>query len=327
MKKKLAYLLLAFALPVFLLSGSNLALNQVKPLLEVLQNRYGDTYRLCNLRAYKEEVALPAPYTYEEAPEDVHLTLIGDSYSFKIHPTAYRAKSFTHSTWRRPIPEPDPSQARNILVLETTERFTRERLGDITHFLERKRLSEYETRWEKLEKVYVLNNEDNLQSISFMDPLSLWLREMKASINQKWFGRIDENVAISNDGTHLYIQETIDSTLATSAFKFLSDDELDMMVENANSLYAFALQMGYDEVYFSVIPNKVTVMDRQYQGMDYNGLIPRLEQNSSLQWPLIKILDWIKAEHYYLGDTHWNFSGSDIWVKQVNAVLNPKKGE
>lgn len=321
MKKVLAYIILIPSLIILLLGSSEYTLNKVKPLLEYLQNRNGDTYRLCNLKAYKQQVPLPLNSKTPPSKPKVHVSLIGDSFSWKISRSDYQSGTFTHSTWRRPIPPADPNAEKNILIFETTERFCRERFGDISHFVENKRKREDTTTMDKLKKVFSFNAEDNLQSILFFDPISLFLREQKAAINQQWFGRIDENVYISSNSKHLYIKETIDTTEITSSFKYLSDAEVNAMVSNLNALFDLAKKEGYNEVYLSIPPNKVSVMDPDFEGLQYNQLIVRVEQHPALSMPVIPVISWITADDYYISDTHWNRKGIEKWMRLVNQII------
>lgn len=326
MKKVLAYIFLIPSLIILILGSSEYTLNKVKPLLEYLQNRNGDTYRLCNLKDYKQQVPLPENSKTPPSKPKVHLSLIGDSFSWKISRSDYQSGTFTHSTWRRPIPPTDRNAEKNILIFETTERFCRERFGDISHFAESKRKREDTTTMDKLKKVFSFNAEDNLQSILFFDPISLFMREQKAAINQQWFGRIDENVYISSNKKHLYIKETIDTTEITSSFRYLSDEEVNTMVSNLNSLFEMARKEGYDEVYLSIPPNKVSVMDQDFMGLQYNQLIVRVEKHPSLKMPVIPVLSWITAEDYYISDTHWNRKGIEKWIKLVNQIIESPAG-
>jgi hypothetical protein len=327
MMRKLAYITLFITLPILILGSSDIALNQVKPILEYFQNRFGDTYRLCNLTAFKQRVLLPEVSKAVPAHPKVHLCLIGDSFSWKIARSSYQSGYFTHSTWRRPIPPVEEKADVNILLLETTERFCRERFGDISHFVEDRRIREDTTLLLKLNRIFRFNSEDNLQSILFFDPISLFLREQKAKINQQWFGRIDENVFISSNGKHLYIKETIDTTLINSSFKYLSEEEVNNMVSNLNLLCKLALSKGYDAVYLSIPPNKVSVADQQFNGLHYNHLIDRIQGHPELIMPFIPVLGWIEQDHYYTGDTHWNRQGINIWVGKVNAMISKEAGK
>ena len=162
------------------------------------------------------------------------------------------------------------------------------------------------------------NLEFNLFSYSVFTPI----KELKASLNYRFFKRISGDVCIAPDSSMLLYLPTVDSLSECSSFFPIADEEIDSIVQSLNDIHRYYTQRGFDEVYFSMIPNPVSVL---YPGLGtYNELIPRLQCNSSLKMPLIDAYDLFRAAHrriYFDNDTHWNMNGFTLWLNECNKKL------
>ena len=91
------------------------------------------------------------------------------------------------------------------------------------------------------------------------------------------------------------------------------------------ALFDRAVNLGFDEVYLSVIPNKSSLLIKDDPA--YNHLIERIEGHPELQIPLISVWKAFTEQNYYQkGDSHWNCAGQKIWVDAVNERLHSPIG-
>jgi hypothetical protein len=143
-------------------------------------------------------------------------------------------------------------------------------------------------------------------------------RETKATLNQKLFERVEKKVIMSKNEKSIFYSEEADPTNPHSAFYPLTQSEIDFFVKNINQTKEKYLKAGFDEVYLSIIPNKVSVISPDLD--NYNHLIERIETDKRLKTPLIKTYDDFKKspQKYYLkSDTHWNCDGRNLWLEKV----------
>jgi hypothetical protein len=109
----------------------------------------------------------------------------------------------------------------------------------------------------------------------------------------------------------------------SSAFYALDEEALATAVKHINQTRENYLKQGFDEVYLSVIPNKVTIM-RPGDGV-YNHLLEKLYNHPGLKVPVIDVYAAFarQPEGLYLrSDSHWNCSGIAIWLNNLYPVLN-----
>ncbi|GAB3961744.1 hypothetical protein GCM10028805_61320 [Spirosoma harenae] len=107
-----------------------------------------------------------------------------------------------------------------------------------------------------------------------------------------------------------------------SSFSELSDDEVDTLVTNINLTADHYRQLGFDEVFLSIIPNKASILETDRN--DYNHLIERIQNNSHLKVQTINTYEAFKQSPkspYLKGDTHWNLEGRAIWLNLVRSKL------
>jgi hypothetical protein len=169
------------------------------------------------------------------------------------------------------------------------------------------------------------NLEFNLFGYRFWDEVKL----TKASLNYYLFRRAMGDVVISDDGDRLFLKQTVNPEDQLSSFRALDSGEIQNIVRHINDIYHHYKSEGFDEVYISIIPNPVTLLQPEH----YNGLIPQLQKPGLLNgMKMIDIYDaYSKAPDpgalYRVGDTHWNNNGMQIWLKAVNSELKKQNGE
>jgi hypothetical protein len=113
-----------------------------------------------------------------------------------------------------------------------------------------------------------------------------------------------------------------DITQVNSSFPSVKNSEVDRIVSSMNRLYKYYRAKGFDEVYFSIIPNPVTVL---YPAMGrYNEIILCVMHHSGLKVHIVDVYDKFKSfsvQIYSMSDTHWSANGFNIWLNEVNKRL------
>src|ERR1700722_5133317 len=122
---------------------------------------------------------------------------------------------------------------------------------------------------------YTLPNpslEDNLQFNLFDYHIFTPLRELKAFLNYWLFGHTIDNAVVVSSGEHyLFYAKTVNEP--DGSFSAVSNNEINQLVQTLNSIYVHYKNLGFDEVFFSPIPNPVVILDDEHK--KYNELIPR----------------------------------------------------
>ena len=147
--------------------------------------------------------------------------------------------------------------------------------------------------------------------------------EYKAALNYYLFNRASGDAVISNDRKYLLLRQTITKTDATSSYSPLQPNESEHIVDALNKIYDYYKSAGFNEVYLSVVPNPVTIL----QPVGYNNLIPLVQTNTHLKMKVIDLYAVFKhsdQDLYWHGDTHWNYTGIKIWLDMVNRLLTNK---
>ncbi len=301
--------------------------------------RFGDLYRLSNLPQFKERTI----YCHEDGKtlandsSKVNLYIIGDSFSeeARVDKTDFNASKYLYTHWANDTYIHLDSTKRNILILESVERASKEHLSeDVDNFRIEKPpiISENPNltfsqkiihEWKNIRLVlFPLGTEERLEHTLFNYDIFLWFRELKSKMNLTLFDRVEPKVILSKDKQHIYYMEEADSTNDRSAFFPVTDAQIDTFVKHANASREKYLKAGFDEVYLSIIPNKVSVQSPDLGR--YNHLIERIQNHSALEVPVIDTYTIFKKtpEKYYLkSDTHWNCAGRDVWVNIINQQV------
>lgn len=304
----------------------------------------GDLYHRTFLRQFKEtDFAKNTALTEADKPiqrcQNVDLYTLGDSFT-EIDTSFYAGRRNVHVWLTFDTATADLDRSRkNILIVEVLERLIQERLHvrpDSTVLI-RQGLTAPATVMDSVAEATAstapatdvpswlsirFGSDINyrIEMLFFNFGLFTWFKELRAQLLYDKFDRIPAG-AISRDRRHVFYDLEVDTTLGTSAFRRLSPCNTDSVVATINHTRDYYRRMGFDEVYFSFVPNKVTVIDPQ-RGL-YNHQIEQIQQHPDLQAPLVPLYDTLTRhpEWYHHGDGHWNRQGKRYWLKVVNEKV------
>lgn len=295
--------------------------------------RYGDLYRLSNLAEFKDprqecpDVVVPKP------TQKIAFYIIGDSFTEKerLDSTDFAVTRYHWAHWGENLHLKLDPAFTNIILLESVERNVRPHFGaaianviaDTATFI----AHPADTRFmHRLDQMFASDGvEDRLNTILFQFDPMLKFKEIKSWINQRFFDRADPKVTLSRDGSTLAYVEDTDSTLINSSYNEVPDAEIDSLVAVLNFDKKFLEDLGFDQVFFSIIPNKATILMPDYG--HYNRIIDRIYQHPELKVPSIGVLEdfrQLSQNAYLKGDSHWSCAGQRIWVEKVNQKLGGK---
>ena len=156
----------------------------------------------------------------------------------------------------------------------------------------------------------------------FSQKWAFWFKEIKAKLTLDWFNRASVNVSLSEDNQHIFLNSDTDEATPLSSFSDLSNREVNALVDSVNATADYYKRLGFNEVYLSIIPNKVTIVEPN-RGV-YNRLIPRIQDDSRLRVPTIDVYDAYKrapVSPYLDSDTHWTCAGRATWLGLVWAKI------
>lgn len=291
--------------------------------------RYGDLYRLSNLAQFRVPVDKCVRSKIKKTP-NTSLILLGDSFVEKgrIDSNNFKSENFQRFFIADTIFTKINKSKKNILIIETVERHFRERF--IKPYKNLQLTDNQEIKNKISEKNYLKDilayevpyNTERHESLLFSSDFFLTFKEWKAWLNWKFFDRIDEKVFLSKNGKHILYYLDAQPSGITSCFDKISDEEINILVQNVNETYNYYKNLGFDEVYLSIIPNKTSILAPDLG--KYNHLIERIQQHSAFKIPYLDIFTPIKRSKtllYDIGDTHWNCQGKQIWIDEVNRKL------
>jgi hypothetical protein len=167
----------------------------------------------------------------------------------------------------------------------------------------------------------ILFNNDvdrNLEFILLDSKILTPIKEFKSSFNYILFDKINSDVFISKNSNYLFYSKTISSIREN-----LSNNKISKKITLLNNIYFFYKNLGFDEVYFSIIPNPISVIKPDCR--NYNNLIPTIQRDKKLKMKMIDIYSIFKDTKYriyYYSDTHWNKNGFCLWLNEFNRVLS-----
>ncbi|UBM60103.1 hypothetical protein LAG90_05540 [Marinilongibacter aquaticus] len=289
--------------------------------------RYGDLYRMSNLKQFKA-LKEDCNTLKVQATPHTHLYLAGDSFTEegRIEGNQFAASDFTRFRVDQVSAFPMDKSQHNILVIETVERHFRERFAEPWKGLRlvdeenKDQIPEADSRslWTKVWDFSLPYNEELHQSILFGYDWTMKVREWKAALNYTLFDRVDEHVKLSKNQAHLLYYLPSEPGIS-SAFEVIDNEEISNLVRNVNATYSYYKNLGFDEVYLAIIPNKTSILGQDLG--EYNRLAERIERAPDIKMPVIDAYqEFMKLgeKAYALGDTHWSCEGQTYWVNAVN---------
>jgi len=297
---------------------------------------YGDLYSNCFLPCYIDTAYIPLK-EINSSFQNTNLYIIHDSYlEDKLKKENFdRVNILTMLNYNDPGIEilPDTSK-RNILIIECSERTAEWRLSDTSTIFSKIQIhsptlnsSESPFAEEKTPFLTYLFNpyiNQNLELSIYDYEYFIPIKSLKSKINFSLFNRLPKDVYVSTDKKYLLLNETVDPTLLTSSFTPLISKRIDLAAFCMNLVSTYYKDNGFDEVYFSVIPNPVSIID-QFR-MPYNHKIETLYTHPDLKSKYIDIYNLFRSCNYAIyrtDDSHWNGKGIQLWVDEVNKKLTP----
>ncbi|MBS1773476.1 MAG: hypothetical protein JST82_11510 [Bacteroidetes bacterium] len=283
----------------------------------------------------KEEYSFPRV----KAKNNVNLVLSGDSYTVFVPDSAFGVGSYKYG--RRYFSELKfelDSNKKNILIFEIAERYVKDYFSSNRVYNE---VALVNAPKQEVKQFFPVPGKDEPQKSKFDEFMSVCfnplinqnleynlfnynvvnpVRKAKAWMNYHLFSRASGDVIVADDGEYLFLKETVNKKNSKSSFSEFTDAEVSQLIRNLNAVSAHYKALGFDEVYLSIIPNPVTVL----QPAGYNGLIPRIQNSIDLKIRIIDMYSVFKNTKdviYWKGDTHWNNNGVNVWLKEVNKIL------
>lgn len=296
--------------------------------------RYGDLYSMSFLPGYVDTAFLPLK-KYDQ-PGNTDLYIIHDSYlADKLDKTNFKyinrlvTSDFRNGSTTFKLDD----GRRNILIIECSERSIAWRLTDTANLFLRMHpaLPDYDpgivepgTDEFLMSLLFNPNINQNLEFSLYDYEWFIPIKEAKAWINYSLFKKLPPDVTISTNEKYLLLNETVDPRSNISSFAPLDRSYLDYVIKCQNYILQHCTKVGFDEVYFSLIPNPVTILDPNR--MAYNHKIEFVEQNPQLKARVISVYSVFQNTNqqiYRRDDTHWNGRGIQLWVDEVNKRLKP----
>ena len=303
--------------------------------------RYGDLYHLSYLPQFKETLPVCKPDKIISKVQNVNLFVIGDSFTEeqRVNKNDMIAVTYTNIHWSKQADIQLDTTKKNILILETVERTFKDHfLVEVNNFklIKNTKKGEITKSWKKVlkEKIQEIGSfifpekdsiEQRFEASLFSYDFFLKFRELKASINYQILSRVEKKVILSKDKNHLFFSEEALSSDSHSAFYPFSNVEKDYLTVKLNSTRDKYLKAGFNEVYLSIIPNKVSVVSPDLG--NYNNLIQRVQNSPQLEIPIIDTYTEFKknpTKYYLKSDSHWTCEGRNIWLNKVNKIILSK---
>jgi hypothetical protein len=360
MRKARLYLIAFIAALIYLASANKWFMdllvnkwnNEKRPAaLQWDKYKYGDLYGLSYLKDFRTpcgEKKYECAGTFPVDSTTADLWIIGDSYlqfAFSENDSVSCLEKVKfiqfykyNQDFKGSIALKFKPGRKKILLVEMNERYVKDNL--CSPKMRNKIMSCYVTPAELMQKktsakdkplseikIIPKNVEQNLETILFGYEMFRPIKESKAQLNYLLFGRTGPEVFASKETGMLYLSETVDTTEERSSFRPLSKADELTIVNAINMIRQEYLSRGFDEVYFTFIPNSSTIIPPL--DLPYNQLIPRIQANRSVKAPLIDIYTKMKAypkpaELFWRSDTHWNSKGFGLWIGEFNKRVSDK---
>lgn len=301
--------------------------------------RYGDLYGLCYLPQYRHELEPFQKYPFvSRRPANRVLYIVGDSFlADKTLTSAFdQFDNVIFLDNRYPYGPIMPDTARqNYILLEFAERnlagynFNRGIEVKWTPGQIKRHAGPPVAAGGPTVSLFnrtgrILFNDAlsrNLEMILFDDKLFTPIKELKASLNYKLFGRVPPEVAVSTDKKRILLNISVDSGSNASSFRPKSSEDVKGIVRQLDTAASYYRAIGFKDVFLSVVPNAASIYDADR--MPYNHLLERVEKQADI--PVISIYQEYKTDKrnlFYISDAHWDPVGFSLWVNKTNAYFN-----
>ena len=304
--------------------------------------RGGDLYALSHLARFYE-IHKPCEYQAKKAAgkKKVRLIIIGDSFTREMEEMNFAANQYRYISWdsiARVKVNLDTNQV-NILLVESVERYLNRfeskknylkvSKGASAGSIENADVATHSRLGSILEDVFGIGHFDkNMEKVVFGNRFCASIMDIKAGINYRLFNRTAKEVVLSPRYNMIYYNEEADSNNYFSSFYKLSENSIALRIKGMNELCEIYKGAGFNEVLFSIIPNKVSVVE---PGLgNYNNQIDRIQNSTLLKVDTIDAYRMLKAigrPAYYLDDTHWNCDGQAAWLNRVNNFILSASGK
>lgn len=294
---------------------------------------FGDLYNLSFLHSFKR-FNPPCSYSPPRFPnhkKKITLFLIGDSFTEHMVDSNFIADSYQYIHWEDQLRTSLDTSHYNVLIIESVERELKRFQGKCNNLVIKGGLdkSVYVHRYEQTftDKLteYIFGRgiiESNLELIAFDNSICNKMKEIKAGLNYSLFSRLAPSVVISNNGKMLYYKATVDSSSPESSFVKLPEATINRRVIGMNNLSKRYAVEGFNLIIFSIIPNKVSVLDSNLYS--YNHQIERIQNNPELNVNYVNayhLLQQLGGNGYYYNDTHWSCEGRYAWLDSINEDI------
>lgn len=296
--------------------------------------RYGDLYRMCNLSKFRElKETCQTPNLEKEA--NTHLVLAGDSFTEfgRMDSSNFVASKYSYIRVDGKTDIQLDTSDFNVLVIETVERHFRERfvgVWDGVNVVSDKVTHSAEVKPSIFKRIIDLEmpySTELHEGVLFGYDCMMTVRDWKATLNYKIFGRVDDNVRLNKTGEHLLYYLPSEAGIS-SAFDNISEEEINGLVAQVNATKQKYNALGFDKVILSIIPNKTSILGRDLG--EYNQLISRVQKHPKLQMQVLDaygLLNDLGADGFAKGDTHWNCIGKLAWETELNRELKATEGQ
>jgi hypothetical protein len=290
----------------------------------IYHSPWGDLVSQANLDNEKKYLERKN-YTYDRpvgcGKGNVALYILGDSYTRDIPDSVFcNVSSLEKSRVTQACTFRPKQGVKNVLIIEMTERYVRELLHVTKDFSTPPPANSSAAGGGV--KSYAAFMNRNLEYLLFHFNVMNTIRRSKASLVLNWFGRGSGNSVLSKDRKHLFFKSTVAPNGRFSSYSTVSDSEVVFCVRKMNFIYDHFKAEGFDEIYFSFIPNPATIL----QPEGYNGLIPRIQMSLSQRVKVFDLFSVFSTSEnpdilYRKGDSHWSNYGMHIWIEMVNSEL------
>lgn len=293
---------------------------------------YGDLFGITFLSNYKIPFeAYNIKVINKNIANKTNLYILADSYIYRtLTPQNFTdVDSILWSNWKDEIqPLYLNKSKKNILIIETSERTFLSKFSHLTKnkypFIPFLKVETKNNNGNHFPNTKELN--ENLEFIFLDNPMFLRFKECRAFFNKSLFNRIPETVVINEKEEYLFLRSTVDSNFhmptEESSFKSINDSLMNECINNYINFYNNYKEIGFDEIYLSIIPNPSTIIG--YNNYKYNNLIPRVENILSLKYPCISVFNEFRANKkkvYHRSDSHWTSFGLQIWTDKLNEAI------